>query len=39
MTREDDIDEEYLIVDKPSKTENYEEIPSATGEVIIEKIP
>ena len=37
MKIEDDIDKEDLIVDKPSKNEYYEEIPSATGEGVIEK--
>ena len=39
MTIEDDTDEEDLIVDKPSNNEDYEEIPSATGDVIIKKSP
>ena len=34
---EDDTDEEDVIVDKPSKNEYYEEIPSATGKIIIEE--
>ena len=37
MTIEDDTDEEDVIVDKPSKNEYYEEIPSATGKIIIEE--
>ena len=39
MTIEDDTDEEYVIVDKPSNNAYCEEIPSATGEGIIKKIP
>ena len=38
MKIEDDIDEEDVIVDKPSKNEDYEEISPATGEGIIEKV-
>ena len=37
ITIEDDIEEEDLIVDKPSSNEYYEEIPSATEEGLIEK--
>ena len=37
MTIEDDIDEQDVIVDKPRSNEDYEEIPSATGEDVIEK--
>ena len=37
MTIEDDTYEEDVIVDKPRKNEDYEEIPSETGEGIIEK--
>ena len=39
MTIKDDIYEEDVIVDKPSNNEDYEEIPSATGDVIIKKSP
>ena len=38
MKIEDDIDEEDVIVDKPSKNEDYEEILSATGEGIVEEV-
>ena len=37
MTIEDDTYEEYIIVYKPSKNEDYEEIPSETREGVIEK--
>ena len=35
MAIEDDTDKEDVIVDKPRNNEDYEEIPSATGEGII----
>ena len=38
MTIEDDTDEEYVIVDKPRKNEDDEEIPPETGGVIMKKI-
>ena len=38
MTIEDNTDEEDVIVEKPSKNEDDEEIPSSTGEGIIEKV-
>ena len=39
VTLEYDTDEEDVIVEKPSKNEYDEEIPSTTGEGIIELIP
>ena len=37
MKIEYDTEKEGVIVDKPSKNEYYEEIPSATGKIIIEE--
>ena len=37
MTTEYDTYDTDIIVDKPSNNKDYEEIPSSTGEVIIEK--